>query len=88
MAKKTKIEHVAKAVNSDRELSDHLKQAEEHLIEAVKLFERKTHPNRTQDYVGRLTRAQEMVTHLFREELIRIRGPIKLTVSAGKKRKK
>lgn len=84
----SKIVQAVKVVDADRQLSDHLRQAEEHLIEAVRLFERKTHPNRTQDYVGRLTRAQEMVTHLFREELVRIRGPIKLTVSAGKKRKK
>jgi hypothetical protein len=82
----SKIEHVAKAaVSKDQELADHLKQAEHHLIAAVKLFEKRTHPQRTHDYVARLTRAQEMTTHLFREELVRIRGPIKMTVKRRKK---
>lgn len=82
-----KIEHVAKAVSEDKQLAGHLKNAEEHLIEAVKLFDLKNHPKRTREYMTRLTRAQEMVTALFREELIRIRGPIKITVSAGKRKK-
>jgi hypothetical protein len=81
----TKVAHVVKAVNLDRELANHLKKAEEHLIEAVKLFEGKKHPDRTQHYIERLDRAQEMVTGLFREELIRIRGPIKMTVRKRKK---
>lgn len=84
----TKIEHVVKAVNADQVLADHLKKAEEHLIEAVKLFENKKPPKRTLDYMAKLGRVQETVTSLYREELVRIRGPIKMTVSAGKKRKK
>lgn len=85
----TKIAHVAKAiVSKDQQLADHLEQAEEHLIEAVKLFEEKNPPKRTLDYMAKLSRTQEAVTSLFREELVRIRGPIKMTVSVGKKRKK
>lgn len=88
MMAQTKVEHVVKAVNTDQQLADHLRKAEEHLIEAVKLFEQKKAPKRTLDYIARLIRAQEGVTHLMREELVRIRGPIKMTVSVGKKRKK
>lgn len=81
-----KVEHVVKVtVSADRQLADHLKHAEEHLIAAAKLFELKKHPDRTHDYVSRLFRVQEMVTHLYREELIRIRGPIKMTLKAKKK---
>jgi hypothetical protein len=72
-------------VSKDQELANHLKKAEEHLIEAVKLFGLKDHPKRTHDYMSRLNRAQELVTGLFREELVRLRGPIKLTVSKRKK---
>jgi hypothetical protein len=43
-------------------------------------------PTRHHDFVARLTRAQETVTSLYREELIRIRGPIK--IAAGIKRRK
>ena len=57
-----------------------LEKAEEHLIAAVNLFSRKVHPERHRDYLPRLVRAQELVTTLFREELIRIRGPIKVRV--------
>lgn len=83
---KTKIVHAVKAaVSKDQQLADHLKHAEEHLIEAVKLFEQKQHPQRTLEYVKRLIRAQEAVTSLFREELVRMRGPIKMTVKVKKK---
>lgn len=87
MARATKAAVVKQVLDVDRQLADHLRKAEEHLIEAVKLFEGKKHPDRTQHYVERLSRAQEMVTWLFREELVRIRGPIKMTV-AVKRRKK
>lgn len=83
---RVKIEHVVKAMNADQQLADHLNKAEEHLIAAVKLFENSNHPQRTLDYISRLTRAQEMVTHLFREELVRIRGPIKMAVKVAKKK--
>jgi hypothetical protein len=83
----SRIEHVVKAVNKDQELTDHLKKAEEHLIEAVKLFSDKKPPKRTLAYMTRLERAQETVTGLLREELVRIRGPIKMTVSARKRKK-
>lgn len=82
---KTKIEHVVKAVDPDRELADHLKHAEEHLIAAVNLFEKKG-PKRTFDYIAKLGRMQEGVTSLYREELVRIRGPIKMTMSAKRKK--
>lgn len=83
----TKVEHVVKVVDADKQLADHLKKAEEHLIAAVELFQNKKAPKRTLSYIERLDRAQEMVTGLFREELVRIRGPIKMTVSAGKRKK-
>ena len=69
----------------DQLLADHLEQAEDHLIKAVKLFARKVGPERNKDYLPRLVRAQEMVTVLMREELIRIRGPLKVAVTKGKK---
>lgn len=69
----------------DVALAHHLKKAEEHLIEAVKLFERKHKPNRHQDFIDRLGRVQERVTTLYREELIRIRGPIKISVTRRKR---
>lgn len=62
----------------DQQLAEHLEKAEDHLIAAVKLFSRKAAPERHRDYLPRLVRAQEMVTTLMREELIRIRGPIKV----------
>lgn len=80
MAKKAVAQKVVEKVliDPDKELTFHLEQAEEHLIKALRLFERTVKPERHKDYVGRLTRAQELVTWLYREELIRIRGPIKI----------
>jgi hypothetical protein len=88
MQKTINRENIKALVMADDALAHHLKKAEEHLIEAVRLFQLEypqKPPDRHPDYVARLTRAQEMVTGLFREELIRIRGPIKV---AAKKRKK
>lgn len=68
-------------------LAEHLEKAEYHLIEAVKLFERKVKPERHASYVAKLVRAQEMITTLYREELIRIRGPIKVSTRIAKKRR-
>lgn len=84
---KARVEHVVKVLDVDKELANHLKTAEEHLIAAAKLFELKKHPNRTQDYVSRLFRMQEGVTSLYREELVRIRGPIKMTLKAKRRKK-
>lgn len=86
--KKTVAAEITKKVawSPDEALTHHLRKAEEHLIAAVELFGKEHKPERHPDYVARLTRAQEMVTWLFREELIRIRGPIKITV-AGKRKK-
>lgn len=73
--------HIAPAIKSvDQELADHLTKAEEHLIAAVELFARKGRPDRTLAYQKRLRVVQEMTTTLLREELVRIRGPIKFKV--------
>lgn len=72
------IAHVQKAVRSaDDELAGHLKEAEAHLIEAVKLFAQSKKPIRDVGYYKRLVTAQESITSLYRLELIRIRGPLK-----------
>lgn len=78
---------VAKQIRSvDQELAEHLEKAEEHLIAAVKMFAKKNKPARHPDYVARLTRVQEGVTTILREELVRLRGPIRVTIK--KKAKK
>lgn len=80
-----KIEHVApKSV--DAQLAEHLKKAEEHLIAAVKLFAKKNHPDRHANFIERLTRHQEGVTTLLREELVRMRGPLKVTIKKAVKK--
>lgn len=81
---KTTIKSAVKAHNKkgktsipvDELLADHLKQAEAHLIAACKLFSGPQKPNRVPTYWQRLHRAQEAVTWLYREELVRIRGPL------------
>lgn len=65
--------------NADAELADHLKQAEHHLIAAVKLFSGQKMVSRRVGYSQRLITAQEAITSLYREELVRIRGPIRST---------
>jgi len=64
--------------NTDERLTDHLKNAEHHLIEAVKLFSGEKNLSRRVGYSERLSLAQETITSLYREELIRIRGPLKV----------
>lgn len=64
-------------LTTDEKLADHLKQAEHHLIEAVKLFSGPARPNRGSGYVKRLGGAQETVTTLYRGELVRARGEFK-----------
>jgi hypothetical protein len=90
MAKKAAAKKVAEAakvfIDPDAKLAYHLENAEAHLIAAAELFLREQKPDRHHDFVSRLTRAQELVTWLYREELIRIRGPIKLTASIGKRK--
>lgn len=91
MGKKPKLDVKAiKAVvlDPDDKLAYHLAHAEAHLIEAVRLFEKQHKPERHHDFVARLIRAQELVTWLYREELIRIRGPIKKIVATAGTRKK
>jgi hypothetical protein len=61
----------------DDELAEHLRQAEHHLIGAITLFSGPRRPNREGGYLKRLTGAQETITWLYRQELIRIRGPLK-----------
>lgn len=74
--------------SNEEQLAHHLNRAEDHLIEAVKLFERRHPPKRTLAFIDKITRAQEMVTSLYREELVRIRGPINMTVTLSGKRSK
>lgn len=71
-----KVAFAAKHRTIDDELAAHLEKAEEHLIAAVKLFARKAPPQRHKDFLDKLTRHQEGVTGLFREELVRMRGPM------------
>ena len=59
----------------DDQLSEHLKEAETHLIGAVNLFAERKQLDRRVGYLSRLVRAQELVTGLYREELVRKRGP-------------
>lgn len=59
----------------DDQLAEHLKQAEGHLIGAVKLFSERKNLSRRVGYFPRLVRAQELITGLYREELVRQRGP-------------
>lgn len=66
------ITHKPKSV--DDQLADHLKIAEEHLIAAVELFINPGRPSRHAGYRSRLIMAQESITALYREELVRIRG--------------
>lgn len=61
----------------DDRLAEHLGHAEEHLIEAVKLFTEDTQLSRRNGYFPRLVRAQELTTGLYREELVRMRGPMR-----------
>lgn len=64
-----------KPTSVDEQLAEHLKQAEHHLIAAVELFLGEEKPQRRVGYQGRLTQAQEAITTLYAEELVRIRGP-------------
>lgn len=66
-----------KPLSVDQQLSGHLKRAEEELIAAVKLFAERKNLSRRVGYLTRLVRAQELVTGLFREELVRERGPMR-----------
>lgn len=87
MAKSKKADAI-KIITADETLAYHLEKAEDHLIEAVRLFELKHKPERHHDFVGRLIRAQEMVTTLLREELVRKRGPMKVAQAIDIKRKR
>lgn len=67
--------HVRTKITLDDQLTEHLKQAETHLIEAVTLFNERRQLTRRRGYYTRLVNAQESVTTLYREELVRERGP-------------
>lgn len=67
----------AKPKTVDAELAEHLKEAEDHLVKAVELFLRPSGAKRRVGYLSRLTGAQEAITGLYREELLRIRGPLR-----------
>ena len=62
----------------DQRLAHHLEQAEEHLISAVEMFGEEDKPVRNELFVRRLTNTQETVTSLYREELVRRRGPFRV----------
>lgn len=62
---------------ADEQLAHHLEQAENHLIGAVEQFGGANKPKRNEMFVKRLAHAQETVTSLHAEELIRIRGPLR-----------
>lgn len=64
-----------KPTSVDDELAKHIANAEAHLIAAVELFLGEKKPKRREGYQGRLTQAQEAITALNMEELVRIRGP-------------
>lgn len=67
----------SKSKSVDEQLVEHLQAAEEHLIAALKLFLNQKPPTRRAGYEDRLERLQEGVTALLREELVRIRGPLR-----------
>jgi hypothetical protein len=74
--RKTKVADFAyKSV--DDQLTEHLRHAEHHLVAAALLFLEEKHPDRRPDYVEKLNLMQQGVTSLMRQELIRMRGPIK-----------
>lgn len=74
-----KVAIVRKSVkNVDDQLAEYLKNAEDALIGAVKLLSGQSKPLRRESYYRRLILAQETITSLYREELVRIRGPIKI----------
>jgi hypothetical protein len=72
--------------NADDQLAEHLKHAEHHVIEALKLFSGPKDTLRRVGYYSRLISAQETITALYREELVRIRGPIKGSVRSRRKK--
>lgn len=72
----------AKTASVDDQLTEHLNQAEDHLISAVNLFAEEPTLNRRVGYLERLVRTQETVTSLHREELVRVQ------ISRGRRRKK
>ena len=63
-----------KTLPVDDQLTEHLKEAEKHLLGALKQFDNHKLTRRV-GYLARLVRAQELVTTLYREELVRIRSP-------------
>lgn len=74
--RKTKVAEFAYKAAEDQ-LTEHLRHAEHHLVAAALLFLEEKHPDRRPDYIDKLNRMQQGVTSLMREELIRMRGPIK-----------
>jgi hypothetical protein len=69
----------------DKQLGEHLKQAEDHLIQAVNLFTEDQKLSRRVGYFSRLVRVQEMATSVRQEELVWIRGPWRAGKAAGKR---
>lgn len=74
MARKT--EDTWTKTKTDQALKTHLQQAEHHLISAVELFTGDPMLTRPTGYFARLVNAQESITGLHRQELVRVRGPL------------
>ena len=74
---------LSKKSSVDDQLTEHLKEAEHHLIGAVELFAEKKQLSRRTGYFTRLVRSQETITGLYREELVRQRGALRR--SGGRK---
>ena len=66
--------YIPKKKTVDDLLREHLQEAEDHLISAVELFTNVGRPSRHAGYRSRLIMAQESITALLREELVRERG--------------
>lgn len=70
---------------TENQLAEHLRLAEDHLVKAVELFLGDSKLSRRVGYLTRLVGAQEAITALYREELLLIRGPIKIAVKRKRK---
>ncbi len=78
MKVQTKKIRVKAPKSRDEQLTEYLKIAEDALVSAIELFSGQSGPQRRVGYYSRLIRAQEAITGLYREELVRIRGPLKI----------
>lgn len=68
---------VRKGKSADDRLTNHLMQAEYHLLAAAGVLSGQSRAFRRVGYQSRLLGAQEAITGLYREELVRERGPMR-----------